>query len=93
MIPTDNRSLSSNSYGYSQLGIQPVSNRMDYVGNDGGVPSLTAPMSTHLGDMMIESQDIDMRSLDGDMMPYLEYLPADVMDYFDPHNSRMGQPR
>ena len=33
--------------------------------------------------MMIESQDIDMSALGGEMMPWLEYLPQDVLSFFD----------
>lgn len=34
-------------------------------------------------DMMIESQEVDMSTLGGDMMSWLEYLPQDVLNYFD----------
>ncbi|TVY20120.1 putative transcriptional regulatory protein [Lachnellula arida] len=33
--------------------------------------------------MMMQSQDIDMSTIGGDMMPWLEYLPQDVLNYFD----------
>jgi hypothetical protein len=33
--------------------------------------------------MMIESQDIDMTALAGDMVPWLEYLPQDAINFFD----------
>lgn len=33
--------------------------------------------------MMMQSQDIDMSTMGGDMMPWLEYLPQDVLSYFD----------
>ena len=33
--------------------------------------------------MMMQSQDIDMSTMGGDMMPWLEYLPQDVLNYFD----------
>lgn len=60
---------------------------------------LTANTNTNLGGnneiMMIESQDVDMNSLqdqaafpfsfDGDFIPWLEYLPPDVMSYFGEH--------
>lgn len=36
-----------------------------------------------VGDMMMESQDIDMSTMGGEMMPWLEYLPQDVLSYFD----------
>ncbi len=35
------------------------------------------------GDMMMESQEIDMSTMGGDMMPWLEYLPQDVLNFFD----------
>lgn len=36
-----------------------------------------------VSDMMMESQDIDMSTFGGDMMPWLEYLPQDVLNFFD----------
>jgi len=46
-------------------------------------------MLTPFSDMMIESQDIDMLGSQGgfafpggDMIPWLEYLPQDVLNYF-----------
>ena len=33
--------------------------------------------------MMLESQEIDMTTIGGDMMPWLEYLPQDVLNFFD----------
>lgn len=51
--------------------------------------------------MMIESQDIDMTSpnggvqfsLGGDLIPWLEYLPQDVLSYFgDPQTDAMVNP-
>ncbi|ATZ47807.1 hypothetical protein BCIN_03g01050 [Botrytis cinerea B05.10] len=37
-------------------------------------------MGSHgMGDMMMSSQDIDMRGLGEDMMPWLEYLPGDML--------------
>ena len=37
----------------------------------------------NVGDMMMESQEIDMTSMGGEMMPWLEYLPQDVLNFFD----------
>jgi hypothetical protein len=34
-----------------------------------------------VGDMIMDSQEIDMSTLGGDMMPW--YLPQDVLNYFD----------
>jgi hypothetical protein len=36
------------------------------------------------GHMMIESQDVDMSAVMVDDMKWLEYLPHDLMDVFDP---------
>ncbi|KAA8572316.1 hypothetical protein EYC84_002941 [Monilinia fructicola] len=36
-----------------------------------------------VSDMMMESQDIDMRGLGEDMMPWLEYLPQDMLRFYD----------
>ena len=45
--------------------------------------------SPNLGDLFIESQDVDMSDSQGgfafpgsDMIPWLEYLPQDVLNYF-----------
>lgn len=40
-----------------------------------------------VGDMMMESQEIDMSTIGGDMMPWLEYLPHDVLNFFDGNGS------
>ena len=37
--------------------------------------------------MMMESQEIDMSTLGGDMMPWLEYLPQDILNFFDNGNN------
>ena len=53
----------------------------------------------NFADMLIESQDIDMTGTNGgfafpsgDMVPWLEYLPQDVLDYFGDlnDNNNMG---
>ena len=57
-----------------------------YIGTPGH--SQTGAMPTPYSDMMIESQDIDMMHQQGfafpggDMIPWLEYLPQDVLSYF-----------
>lgn len=58
---------------------------------------LDSGLDLHGADMMIESQDIDMNtlhganalpfSINGDLMPYLEYLPQDVLSYFGDHQT------
>jgi hypothetical protein len=39
-----------------------------------------------IGDMMMESQEIDMSSLGNDMIPWLEYLPQDMLQLYDSAN-------
>ena len=39
-----------------------------------------------VGEMMMQSQEIDMSALGGDMMPWLEYLPQNMLDFFDAGN-------
>jgi hypothetical protein len=41
------------------------------------------------GDMMIQSQDIDMSALGDDMMPWLEYLPHEML-HFDGSGEFVG---
>jgi hypothetical protein len=49
-------------------------------GNDTFIAPMTADIGTMpYGNMMIESQDIDMSLLGGDDMMWLQYLPSDVM--------------
>lgn len=45
----------------------------------------------NVGDMMMESQEIDMSSMRGEMMPWLEYLPQDVLNFFDNGNGSSAQ--
>jgi hypothetical protein len=40
-----------------------------------------------VGDMMMESQEIDITTMGDDMMPWLEYLPQDVLNFFDNGNA------
>lgn len=40
-----------------------------------------------VGEMMMQSQEIDMSALGGDMMPWLEYLPQNMLDFFDNGNT------
>lgn len=39
-----------------------------------------------VGDMMMESQEIDMSTLGDEMIPWLEYLPQDMLQFFDNAN-------
>jgi hypothetical protein len=36
-----------------------------------------------VGEMTMQSQEIDMSALGGDMVPWLEYLPQNMLDFFD----------
>jgi hypothetical protein len=64
---------SNNSYEYSNT--HGLASPFEY-GQNNGVAFLG-------GDMMMESQEIDMSSLGGEMMPWLEYLPQDMLNFFD----------
>ncbi|GKZ41263.1 hypothetical protein AbraIFM66951_008661 [Aspergillus brasiliensis] len=54
-------------------------------------------MGSHAGDVFIQSQDIDMATLQqqdqlpftfsGEIVPWLEYLPQDVLNYFGEHQN------
>jgi hypothetical protein len=52
------------------------------VGSSGGFAG-SGYGGVNIGDMMMESQEIDMSTLGDDMMPWLEYLPQDVLNFFD----------
>lgn len=68
------------------------------------MPAATLPVQPHPpftllhpGDVLIESQDIDMNSfqeqgpfsfsINGELIPWLEYLPQDVLNYFGEHTA------
>jgi hypothetical protein len=65
----------SNSYDFSQ------SSPNIFPGGANGYVGLGG-----VGDMMMESQEIDMSTMGNDMMPWLEYLPQDVLNFFDNAN-------
>ncbi len=57
----------------------------------GSRPSEMQPSMNHAGGMMIESHDVDMNTLQqqesfpfstGEILPWLEYLPQDVLSFF-----------
>ncbi|PYH96693.1 hypothetical protein BO71DRAFT_163503 [Aspergillus ellipticus CBS 707.79] len=60
-------------------------------------PGLHPDVNAHAGDVFIESQDIDMATLqqqdqlpftlNGEILPWLEYLPQDVLNYFGEHQN------
>jgi hypothetical protein len=52
-----------------------------FAGNNGF--SGMSGLGLGVGDMMMESQEIDMSTMGGEMMPWLEYLPQDVLNFFD----------
>jgi len=66
--------------------------RFDFSGNNSSSNLYTASPTAHIGlggvgDVMMASQEIDMSSLGGDMMPWLgEYLPQDILQFFDGAN-------
>ncbi|KAK0128364.1 hypothetical protein ONS95_000336 [Cadophora gregata] len=53
----------------------------DFSQSNNGFPGTN--LAGNVGDMMMESQEIDMTSMGGEMMPWLEYLPQDVLNFFD----------
>lgn len=53
-------------------------------------PSGDSSAQVPFGDMMIESQDIDMSALGDDMMPWLEYLPHEMLNYYDTNAGFVG---
>jgi hypothetical protein len=65
----------SNSYDFAQ------SSPSMFPGGSNGYLGLGG-----VGDMMMESQEIDMSTMGNDMMPWLEYLPQDVLNFFDNAN-------
>ncbi|KAJ9638273.1 hypothetical protein H2199_006960 [Coniosporium tulheliwenetii] len=50
---------------------------------DGLPPRGQSQAMMPFGDMMIESQDIDVSALGVDMMPWLEYLPHEMLGFYD----------
>lgn len=69
---------------------QPAAGRMDSQGE------MHPTMSTGNNGMMIESHDVDMNSLhqqdsfpfsNGEILPWLEYLPQDVLSFFGEHQN------
>lgn len=79
------------SYGYTATTSQPIPDNLNMV---------APPMSQQISDMFIESQDIDMTAFhnqnafpftfSNDFNPFLEYLPADVINYFGDPSQNYG---
>jgi len=65
------------NYDFSQSANGPSPNKLLSGGNS------FMGLGPGLGDMMMESQEIDMSAFGGDMIPWLEYLPQDMLSYFD----------
>jgi hypothetical protein len=82
--------LSSSGAPSSQTFSFAQQNTIPYFGNLQQYQLQHQPMNDqNFGDMLIESQDIDMSDQHGgfmfpvgDMIPWLEYLPQDVLNYF-----------
>lgn len=69
---------------------EPTTASYDFAQNNSqGFPNSNGYMN-NVGDMMMESQEIDMSSMGGEMMPWLEYLPQDVLNFFDNGNGSMN---
>ncbi|CZR56887.1 related to pathway-specific nitrogen regulator [Phialocephala subalpina] len=92
---TPNSHHSFDAHGNQSM-TSPGTSRQDfeYQQNSGAVfPSPNSYLGVGgVGDMMMESQEIDMSTLGGDMMPWLEYLPQDVLNFFDNGNSAQVGP-
>ncbi|KAJ8068670.1 hypothetical protein OCU04_002369 [Sclerotinia nivalis] len=54
-----------------------------YAAHTNGYMGMGLGTNMGVGDMMMESQDIDMRGLGEDMMPWLEYLPGDMLGFYE----------
>jgi hypothetical protein len=94
--PSSQRGSQASTYAYNMpseaTGQQPGHSHMT-----SRVPNTQPGIGPHGGDVFIESQDIDMNSLqhqsnlpfafNGDVLPWLEYLPQDVLDYFGEHQT------
>lgn len=67
------------------------SNSFDFSQNNTGLfqsgPNGYMGLGSGVGEMMMQSQEIDMSALGGDMMPWLEYLPQNMLDFFDTGNA------
>ncbi len=80
-------SYEQNHHMTSQAQNLPAQNRYDFSQNNNNDQAQFPGSNGYMGiggfgDMMMESQDIDMSALNGYVMPYLEYLPQDILNYF-----------
>ncbi|PQE08459.1 pathway-specific nitrogen regulator protein [Rutstroemia sp. NJR-2017a BBW] len=76
-----NHNLSSSPRSYDFAGSPSAGGVYNGNGNGNGYTGLGG--NQVVGDMMMESQDIDMSTLGEDMMPWLEYLPPDMLGFFE----------
>ena len=86
--------------------VHPATVAADHHGNNSHMNSgghdLQLSMNPHGGGMMIESHDVDMNTLqhqdsfpfsNGEILPWLEYLPQDVLSFFgENHNFPLFSP-
>ena len=71
-----------------------ASNSIDLAQNNANVflggPNGYMGLGGGVGEMMMQSQEIDMSTLGGDMMPWLEYLPQNMLDFSDNNGASIG---
>lgn len=91
---SNNRPTSGYPYHSASLGQPDMSGHDQSMNNQ---HMFNSGLNLQGADMMIESQDIDMNtlqntnafpfSINGDLIPHLEYLPQDVLSYFGEHQA------
>ncbi|KAJ5099875.1 hypothetical protein N7532_006876 [Penicillium argentinense] len=88
-LPTTRMENPPSAYGYAVSSAAAERSSHGHMGPRSH--DLHAPMNTNTGGMMIESHDVDMNTLqqqesfpfsNGDILPWLEYLPQDVLSFF-----------
>ncbi len=84
-MSTPNRGIYDSSQAPDSTGLP------GFFSNNGSVHGAMGGAGTTFADLMIESQDIDMSAFGGDMVPWLEYLPQDVLSFFDTGDGGLGQ--
>ncbi|THC94634.1 hypothetical protein EYZ11_005889 [Aspergillus tanneri] len=94
-VPSSRLETQSSSYSYN-LPSAPSEQHPSGGHISSRVPEFHPSAGAH-GDVMIGSQDIDMASLqhqdqlpfafNGEILPWLEYLPQDVLNYFGEHQN------
>lgn len=85
--PYSHRAPTSSHHSYDHTSSQNLSHqdpRSNYdFGGGFGSAGGNSGAGWGMGDMMMESQEIDMSTIGGEMMPWLEYLPQDMLNFFD----------